>query len=157
MEVGCETHSLSKTFNMAGWRVGFLVGNEKIVKALGEIKTNIDSGVFNACQEAAIVALNQYEPFTSSMRATYQERRDILLPAVRAAGLETQTPAASFYIWSHVPAGMSSSEYVMKLIKEKGIVTLPGDGFGQAGSGYVRFSLCQDVVTLKKVAELLKS
>jgi LL-diaminopimelate aminotransferase len=87
-EVGCEFHSLSKTFNMTGWRVGFVVGNAKVIDGLGQVKTNVDSGVFNAVQEAGIAALDHYEPFCSELRTIYQKRRDLLIPALQSIGLE---------------------------------------------------------------------
>jgi LL-diaminopimelate aminotransferase len=157
MDVGCEFHSLSKTFNMTGWRVGFLVGNRRIVEALAEVKTNIDSGVFNACQEAGIAALDGYEKFSANLRQIYQERRDVLAPALQRLGLECPTPSATFYLWARLPNGKSSEDFVMELIRTTGIVSTPGNGFGSAGAGYVRFTICSDISILRKVAGLLSS
>lgn len=154
-EVGCEFHSLSKTFNMTGWRVGFAVGHAKVVGALAQVKTNIDSGAFNACQEAGIEALDHYEPFCSELRATYQKRRDTLVPALLKTGLRCQPPKATFYVWCALPTGVKSEDYVLDLIRKKGIVSTPGNGFGTQGEGFVRFTLCSDVQVLKQVAELL--
>ena len=156
-DVGCEFHSLSKTFNMTGWRVGFVVGNAKILEGLAQVKTNIDSGVFNACQEAGIEALNRYEPFCTDLRGIYQKRRDILVPALKAIDLHCQSPEATFYVWCRLPKGRKSEEFVLDLIRDKGIVSTPGNGFGAAGEGYVRFTLCSDVAVLKQVAEALKA
>jgi LL-diaminopimelate aminotransferase len=156
MEVGCEFHSLSKTFNMTGWRVGFVVGNSKIIAGLAQIKTNIDSGAFNACQEAGIEALNHYEPFCTELRKIYQERRDLLIPALQDSGLKCRLPDATFYAWARLPEGFKSEAYVMDLIKTKGIVSTPGNGFGEQGEGYVRFTLCSDISVLKQVAQALK-
>jgi LL-diaminopimelate aminotransferase len=156
-EVGCEFHSLSKTFNMTGWRVGFVVGNPKIISGLGQIKTNIDSGAFNACQEAGIAALEKYEPFCTELRSIYQARRDVLIPALNAAGLNCKSPDATFYAWAKTPGGMASEKYVIDLIQSKGIVATPGNGFGNHGEGYVRFTFCSDVSVLKQVAQALKA
>src|SRR5262249_9421582 len=105
MDVGCEFHSLSKTYNMTGWRVGFMVGNAKIVDALAQVKTNIDSGAFNACQEAGIAALEQGESFCRELRSIYQARRDVLIPALQSLGLHCKKPDATFYAWARLPQG----------------------------------------------------
>ncbi len=157
MDVGCEFHSLSKTFNMTGWRVGFLVGNSKIIDGLAQLKTNIDSGAFNACQEAGIEALDRYEPFCSDLRQIYQKRREILIPALQSIGLKCKNPDATFYAWARLPEGRKSEDYVLELIQKQGIVATPGNGFGQDGEGYVRFTFCSDVSVLKQVAEALKA
>ncbi|MFZ9595374.1 MAG: LL-diaminopimelate aminotransferase [Bdellovibrionia bacterium] len=156
MDIGCEFHSLSKTYNMTGWRLGSLVGNARLVQGLAQIKTNVDSGAFNACQEAGIEALNHGESFCSELRQIYQKRRDILIPAIQAAGLQCQSPEATFYAWAKLPPGLSSEDYVLKLIQNQGIVGTPGNGFGEAGEGYVRFTFCSDLSVLKQVAEALK-
>ena len=156
-EVGCEFHSLSKTFNMTGWRVGFVVGHPKIVEGLAQVKTNIDSGIFNAVQEAGMEAMERYEPFCTELRAIYQKRRDVLVPALEAIGLQCRKPDATFYAWARLPEGRQSEEWVLDLIQKKGIVSTPGTGFGDAGEGYVRFTFCSDVEVLKQVAEALKS
>lgn len=155
-DVGIEFHSFSKTFNMTGWRVGFAVGNPKIIRGLLEVKSNTDSGAFNACQEAAIAALENSEPFCTELRAIYQKRRDVLLPALKAVGLKCSPLQATFYVWAAIPEGVSSEDFVMKLIREKGIVSTPGSGFGLGGEGFVRFTLCADIEILKQVAEALK-
>jgi LL-diaminopimelate aminotransferase len=155
-DVGIEFHSLSKTFNMTGWRVGFAVGNPKMIEALARVKTNIDSGIFNACQEAGIEALDQYEPFCTELRSIYQMRRDILVPAIQDSGLKCRIPKATFYVWARLPTGMKSEDYVLDLIRSRGVVSTPGTGFGSAGEGYVRFTLCSDVEVLKQVAKILR-
>ncbi len=154
-EVGCEFHSVSKTFNMTGWRAGFLVGNAKIVDGLAQVKTNIDSGAFNAVQEASIEALDHYEPFCTELRAIYQKRRDILIPALQRIGLDCRMPDATFYAWARLPKGVKSEDFVLDLIQKKGIVSTPGNGFGAAGEGFVRFTLCSDVAVLQEVAKKL--
>lgn len=156
MDIGCEFHSLSKTFNMTGWRVGFLAGNERIVDGLAQVKTNIDSGAFNACQEAGIAALENLEPFCSELREIYQKRRDILIPALQAIGLRCTQPKATFYAWARLPEGKRSEDFILELIREKGIVGTPGTGFGDAGEGFVRFTFCHDQAVLKQVAEKLR-
>jgi LL-diaminopimelate aminotransferase len=155
-DVGCEFHSLSKTFNMTGWRVGFMVGNPRIVDGLAQVKTNVDSGVFNACQEAGIAALEHYSSFCQELRGIYQARRDVLIPALQSIGLDCRKPDATFYAWAKLPHGQSSEDFVLNLIREKGIVSTPGNGFGQSGAGYVRFTFCSDVAVLKQVAEMLR-
>ncbi|MGE5300864.1 MAG: LL-diaminopimelate aminotransferase, partial [Acidobacteriota bacterium] len=112
-DVGIEFHSLSKTYNMTGWRIGFAVGNADVIAALGKIKTNLDSGVFQAIQEASIVALNTDERVLSGIRNTYQERRDILYRGLRDIGIELEKPKASFYLWARVPKGFDSSRFVI--------------------------------------------
>jgi LL-diaminopimelate aminotransferase len=157
MDIGCEFHSLSKTFNMTGWRVGFLVGHAKIIDALAQVKTNIDSGVFNACQEAGIEALEKSEPFCSHLRSTYEARRNVLIPALKAIGLTCAQPDATFYAWAQLPKGIKSEEFVLDLIRTQGIVSTPGNGFGEYGEGYVRFTFCSDISVLKQVAHALQA
>lgn len=157
LDIGCEFHSLSKTFNMTGWRVGFVAGHAKIIDALGQIKTNVDSGVFNACQEAGMEALDQGAQFCADLRKTYQARRDILIPALQSIGLRCSKPDATFYAWARLPEGLKSEEFVLNLIRNKGIVSTPGNGFGEYGEGFVRFTFCSDVAVLKQVAEALKA
>jgi LL-diaminopimelate aminotransferase len=157
MDVGCEFHSLSKTFNMTGWRVGFVVGNSRIIDGLAQVKTNIDSGIFNACQEAGIEALDRYESFCNELRSIYQQRRDVLIPALQSIGLQCQKPDATFYAWARLPRGIKSEDFVMDLIRQKGIVSTPGNGFGNFGEGFVRFTFCSDVSVLKQVAQALKA
>jgi LL-diaminopimelate aminotransferase len=156
IDVGCEFHSLSKTFNMTGFRIGFVVGNKTVIDALAQVKTNVDSGVFNAIQMAGITALRHYKEIGDEVRAVYQKRMDLMIPAVRAAGLECEYPQATFYIWAKIPTSTNSENYVLELIQKKGIVITPGSGFGRAGEGYVRFTTCVDESTLKKVAEEIK-
>jgi len=140
-EVGIEFHSLSKTFNMTGWRIGFAVGNPEIVGGLGKIKTNIDSGAFQAVQLAAAEALDGYGIETDEILNTYQARRDLLVEGIRAAGLEVESPKATFYLWVRVPSRYTSAEFAAHLMEKAGIVGTPGNGFGDAGEGYIRFAL----------------
>jgi LL-diaminopimelate aminotransferase len=157
MDIGCEFHSLYKTFNMTGWRVGFVAGNAKIIDALAQVKTNIDSGVFNACQEAGMEALENGESFCADLRKIYQARRDVLIPALQSIGLKCRKPDATFYAWARLPDGQPSEDFVLNLIRNKGIVSTPGNGFGDHGEGFVRFTFCSDIAVLKQVAEALKA
>jgi len=155
-EVGIEFHSLSKTFNMTGWRIGMAVGNPELVGGLAQAKSNLDSGIFQAIQEAGIEALNLGDKIVEPSRKIYQERRDILVDGLRAVGLECDKPRATFYVWVSVPKGLSSAEFTAKLLDEAGVVTTPGNGFGAAGEGYVRFTVCVDKTRLKEVAERIR-
>jgi LL-diaminopimelate aminotransferase len=155
-EVGIEFHSLSKTFNMTGWRIGMAVGNAEVVAGLAQAKSNLDSGIFQAVQEAGIEALKLSEQIVEPSRRIYQERRDILVEGLRAVGLECEKPKATFYVWVAAPRGLASAEFTAKLLDEAGVVTTPGNGFGNAGEGYVRFTVCVDKNRLKEVAERIR-
>ncbi len=139
--VGIEFHSLSKTYNMTGWRLGFAVGNREVVRALGQVKSNIDSGAFNAVQRAGMVALEGDQRCVAEMQRIYQERRDALVEGLRTAGLNPFVPKATFYVWCPVPRGTTSASFTMTLLREAGVVTTPGNGFGEPGEGYVRMAL----------------
>jgi LL-diaminopimelate aminotransferase len=155
-EVGIEFHSLSKTFNMTGWRIGMAVGNAELVGGLAQAKSNLDSGIFQAVQEAGIEALNLGDKIVEPSRKIYQERRDILVDGLRAVGLECDKPKATFYVWVSCPKGLSSAEFTAKLLDEAGVVTTPGNGFGDAGEGYVRFTVCVDKERLREVADRIR-
>ena len=155
-EVGIEFHSLSKTFNMTGWRIGMAVGNPEIVGGLAQAKSNLDSGIFQAIQEAGIEALRLGDQIIEPSRKIYQERRDILVDGLRAVGLECDKPRATFYVWVTCPKGISSADFTTKLLEEAGVVTTPGNGFGDAGEGYVRFTVCVDKERLREVAERIR-
>ena len=142
-EVGIEFHSLSKTYNMTGWRIGFCVGNEDAVAGLGKVKTNIDSGVFQAVQYAGVEALLRNGKIPARLSRIYQERRDRVVEGLRACGLNPFVPRAAFYIWCPVPGGMDSKEFAGKLLVEAGVVVTPGVGFGEHGEGYFRITLTQ--------------
>jgi LL-diaminopimelate aminotransferase len=155
-EVGIEFHSLSKTFNMTGWRIGMAIGNADLVGGLAQAKSNLDSGIFQAVQEAGIEALKLGEAIVAPNRKIYQERRDILVNGLRAVGLECEKPKATFYVWVACPKGLSSADFTSKLLDEAGVVTTPGNGFGAAGEGYVRFTVCVDKERLREVAERIR-
>jgi len=156
-EVGIEFHSLSKTFNMTGWRIGFAVGNREIVAGLGRIKTYIDSGAFQAVQLAAAEALNGSGTETEEIIGIYSARRDLLVKGLRSAGLEVEPPKATFYLWVEVPEGYTSAQFAALLMEKSGIVATPGIGFGDAGEGYIRFSLTSGEDRLREAASRLKS
>ena len=140
-EVAVEFHSLSKTYNMTGWRIGWMVGNAEVVEALGRVKTNIDSGIFQAVQHAGIAALDMPQRWIDSRNAHLQTRRDLVLDALRASGLKPETPKASLYLWSPVAEGMTSVDFARHLMDQAGVIVTPGVGFGAGGEGYFRISL----------------
>lgn len=140
-EIGIEFHSLSKTFNMTGWRIGFAVGNKEIVSGLGSIKNNLDSGIFQAVQYAAIEALKNYQALSEDIRKVYQHRRDIVLRKLDELGWKYLKPEATFYVWVETLPGYDSKKMAMKLLQEQGIVVTPGSGFGEYGEGYIRLAI----------------
>ncbi|WNM58507.1 LL-diaminopimelate aminotransferase [Candidatus Nitrospira allomarina] len=152
-DIGVEFHSLSKTYNMTGWRIGFAVGRKEVIAGLGKVKTNIDSGVFQAIQEAGITALQLDDSVTEGLRTIYQERRDVLVPGLKSMGLELDPPPAAFYVWIGVPKGFTSASFTAHLIEKAGIVTTPGNGFGDPGEGYIRMTV---TTTKEKLAEAVE-
>uniref|UniRef100_A0A7C4AIS8 Aminotransferase n=1 Tax=Thermodesulfovibrio aggregans TaxID=86166 RepID=A0A7C4AIS8_9BACT len=155
-EVGIEFHSFSKTYNMTGWRIGYAVGNKDILSGLGKVKTNLDSGVFQAIQEAGIVALDTDDSILSRIRETYRERRDILCEGLLLAGLNLRKPLATFYVWVKIPRGTNSIDFVAKLLKEAEVLCTPGVGFGEHGEGYIRFALTQSKERIKEAVERIR-
>ena len=154
--VGIEFHSLSKTYNMTGWRIGFAVGSSQVIGALGQVKSNIDSGAFQAIQMAGISALQGDQACVRDMQQTYQERRDVLVDGLRSLGMNVEKPKATFYVWMPVPSGYSSAAFSTRLLSEAGIVTTPGNGFGGAGEGYVRMALTVSKERMKEVVERIR-
>ncbi len=152
-EVGIEFHSLSKTYAMTGWRIGFAVGRAEVVEALGQVKSNIDSGAFQAVQLAGIAALEGDQTCVSKMNEAYQARRDILVEGLLKMGLSLEKPRATFYVWIQVPEGFSSADFAGRLLTQAGVVATPGNGFGEAGEGYVRMAL---TVNRKRMEEAVK-
>ncbi|HEX6555536.1 MAG TPA: LL-diaminopimelate aminotransferase [Ktedonobacteraceae bacterium] len=140
-EVAVELHSLSKTYNMAGFRVGMAVGNAELVEAVSRLKSNIDSGMFRPVQYAAIEALQLPESWIEQRNAIYRQRRDVLVAGCNAIGMRTQTPGAGLYIWAAVPRGFTSRDFANWLFDQTGVFVTPGTNFGDAGEGYVRISL----------------
>src|SRR4030042_6323264 len=155
-EAGIEFHSLSKTFNMTGWRIGFAVGRSEIISGLGRLKTNIDSGIFQAIQEAGTEALNHFDTPLPEIIKIYERRRDVLVKGLREIGLEVEWPKATFYLWIQVPKGYTSSQFSTRLLEQGGIVATPGNGFGDGGEGYIRMAITVDETRLKEAIERLK-
>ncbi|MFQ5934173.1 MAG: LL-diaminopimelate aminotransferase [Dehalococcoidia bacterium] len=140
-DVGIEFHSLSKTYNMTGWRIGMAVGNADLIKALTTVKSNLDSGIPQAIQYAAIEALQGPQECVTENASIYQHRRDRLVQGLARLGLRVQPPKASFYLWARVPEGYTSVRYATKLLDEVSVVVTPGVGYGEQGEGYIRLSL----------------
>ena len=141
MDVGVEMFSLSKAWNMTGWRVGACVGNTEIVSAFWKYKTNVDSGMFEAVQLAAATALTDCRSFPDEMSAIYQRRRDLVIEALRSVGLEPNAPKGSIYVWVRVPEGHDSASFTQLVLDEANVVVSPGSSFGAAGEGFIRISL----------------
>ncbi|MDD5093824.1 MAG: LL-diaminopimelate aminotransferase [Dehalococcoidia bacterium] len=140
-DVGIEFHSLSKTYNMTGWRIGMAVGNEKMINALMRMKSNLDSGIFQAVQHAAIAAFTGPQDCIAEHNAIYQKRRDAVIRTLNKIGLKANPPRASLYVWARIPQGYTSADFAAKLIDEVGVVVTPGSGYGPSGEGYIRISL----------------
>jgi LL-diaminopimelate aminotransferase len=156
-DVAIEFHSLSKTFCMTGWRIGFAVGKKELVQGLAKVKSNIDSGVFTAIQYAGAYALDNLERIVPPLRAVFKERRDYLAKALQELGFELKIPQATFYLWVKVPKGFTSTDFCRKLLEELDLVVTPGNGFGASGEGYFRIALTVGVDTLKRAVERLSS
>jgi LL-diaminopimelate aminotransferase len=148
-----EFHSLSKTFNMTGWRVGFAIGGAPMIAALGQVKANTDSGIFTAIQFAAKTALEEYETLTPPIRALYKERRDAFVGGMKKLGWDVPTPEATFYVWMPCPAGYTSTELCGRLLDEADVVTTPGLGFGRTTDGYIRAALTVETPRLLEAVE----
>ncbi|MBM4284047.1 MAG: aminotransferase class I/II-fold pyridoxal phosphate-dependent enzyme [Deltaproteobacteria bacterium] len=140
-EMGIEFHSLSKTYSMTGWRLGMAVGNREVLAALGKIKSNIDSGAFDAIQLAGIAALDSDQSCVREYNAIYQERRDLLVTGLQKLGYQVTPPKATFYVWMPTPPGFTSMSFAAHLLEHAGIVGVPGVGFGDPGEGYLRLAL----------------
>lgn len=155
-DVGVEFHSCSKTYNMTGWRIGFAVGNREMINALMRYKSNVDSGIFQAVQLAAIEALTGNQDSVSQHNVIYQRRRDELVSVLRDLGLQVTPPKASLYLWVHVPQGYTSVTFTTKLLDETAIAVTPGTGYGPSGEGYVRLSLTTPDAAIKEAIVRLK-
>jgi LL-diaminopimelate aminotransferase len=153
MEVGLEFGSLSKTYNMTGWRIGWAVGSPVAVEALGRVKTNIDSGIFNALQRAGIEALDGPQDAVAANREVYRRRRDTLIEGLNSAGWTLSRPKAAIYVFAPTPNGESSGEFADFLLEKAGVVVAPGAGYGEQGEGHVRFSLTLDDARLEEGVE----
>lgn len=157
-EVAIELHSASKSFNMTGWRVGFAVGHPEALAALAKIKSNVDSGVFGAVQEAAMAAYGGFDrQDVRDARAVYHERVEVLSAGLRSCGFAIEPPAATFYVWAGVPAGYDSTRLVTKLLDEANVVCIPGAGFGANCDKYVRFACTVPMARIKEAIERIKA
>lgn len=153
MDVALEFHSLSKTFNMTGWRIGFACGNEELIAGLGKIKTNVDSGIFQAVQWAGIKALSLGDTLTEPLRRIYKSRIELVTSALTQSEYKPFNSGATFYVWIKLPHGVKSTLFTMNLLKETGVVVSPGVGFGKSGEGYFRISVTNKEEQLKKACE----
>ncbi|MBI3020900.1 MAG: LL-diaminopimelate aminotransferase [Candidatus Omnitrophica bacterium] len=153
--VGIEFHSLSKTYNMTGWRIGWACGNAQLIAALGQLKTNLDSGLFQPIQWAGIAALEGDQGALQQTVATYQARRELLVDALAKAGWQITKPKATFYVWARVPTTERSMEFAARLLEQSHVVVTPGVGFGPSGEGYVRFSLTVPTERLQEAIDRL--
>jgi len=143
-EIGVEFHTLSKTYNMAGWRVGFVVGNRHIIQGLRTLKTNLDYGIFAALQKAAETALSLPDEYLKQVRDRYRDRRDFLLQELASLGWQIPRPLATMYLWVPCPPGVGSTDFALSVLQQTGVVLTPGNAFGQQGEGYVRMSMIAD-------------
>jgi len=148
-----EFHSLSKTFNMTGWRVGFAIGGAPLIAALGQVKANTDSGIFTAIQFAAKTALDEYDFLTPPIRALYRERRDAFVSGLQKIGWDVPRADATFYVWIPCPKGYTSTGLCARILDEADVVTTPGLGFGRAADGYIRAALTVDTPRLLQAVE----
>ncbi|OIO73170.1 MAG: LL-diaminopimelate aminotransferase [Elusimicrobia bacterium CG1_02_37_114] len=155
-ETGVELHSLSKTYNMTGWRIAWVCGNSEIIKGISTVKDNYDSGVFNAVQQAGVTALTGPQDCVQRMREIYKERRDILCEGLKDSGWNMNIPPATFYVWVHCPGKWTSTKTAEILIEKAGVVVTPGVGMGPSGEGYIRFSLTVDKERIREAVERIK-
>jgi LL-diaminopimelate aminotransferase len=155
-EAVIEFHSLSKTYNMTGWRVGWACGNAQLVSALAKVKSNIDSGIFSAVQLAAVAALRAKQDYLNEMRNLYQQRRDVLVDGLKCLGWEAIRPKATFYVWIKVPPKVDAIGFAAHLLKAADIVATPGVGFGRFGQGYIRMALTVSEDRIKEALRRIK-
>lgn len=155
-DVAIEFHSLSKTYNMTGWRIGWACGNPTLIAALAKVKSNFDSGIFQAIQVAGITALRTPDEEIDDLRRMYEERRDLLVNGLRSIGWKMQAPKAAFYVWTKMPKGFNNSmETAAAFLERANIVITPGVGFGEAGEGYVRMTITVPKDRLSEAVERL--
>ena len=155
-EIGVEFHTLSKTYNMAGWRVGFVVGNSGVIQGLRTLKTNLDYGIFSAIQKAAETALQLPDKYIKDVQHRYSTRRDFLIKGLAELGWEIPPSKATMYLWVKTPPGQGSTEFALDVLQQTGVVITPGNAFGEAGEGYVRISLIADCDRLGEVLKRFK-
>lgn len=155
-EIGVEFHTLSKTYNMAGWRVGFVVGNRQVIQGLRTLKTNLDYGIFSAIQTAAETALNLPDHYLVEVQERYRTRRDFLIAGLAELGWSVPKPSATMYLWIPCPPGMGSTDFALSVLQKTGVVVTPGNAFGAGGEGYVRVSLIAECDRLGEALNRLK-
>ena len=156
MEWGIEFHSLSKTYNMTGWRIGFAVGNAALIAGLGKVKTNIDSGAFEAIQEASITAFGLGQDVLQPLRETWKRRNQVCIEGLRSAGFDPFVSSAAFYVWTPVPKGTTSKDFCKAVLQKTGVVITPGNGFGEHGEGYFRMALTQSEARIQEAVARMK-
>jgi alanine-synthesizing transaminase len=159
-----EFHTLSKSYNMAGWRIGLVVGNKDILASLAKTKSYIDFGIFRAIQLAAVKALTGPQDCVKQLVETYRKRRDLLVDGLNSVGWKVEKPKATFYIWTHIPPkfnALTSMEFASLMVEEAGVAVAPGTGFGEYGEGYVRFALVEKEerikIAIERIGKLLKT
>lgn len=155
-DVGIEFHSMSKTYNMTGWRIGWAAGNAGVIDALGRIKSNIDTGVFQAIQEAAIEGLLGSQAIVQEINAIYQERQEIVLDGLTALGWSVERPQATIYVWPKVPKGFTSASFCELILDKTGVVVTPGNSYGEYGEGYFRISLTVKTERLREALQRMQ-
>jgi len=155
-DVAIEFHSVSKTYNMTGWRLGFAVGSASILAGLGRVKQNVDSGVFQAVQAAGIAALTGSQQCVADNCRVWQERRDVLVQGLRSLGLKVDPPKATFYLWVPVPTGFTSKTFCLELMLKAGVVVTPGNGFGAVGEGFIRMAFTVGVERLQEAVSRIR-
>ncbi len=155
-DISVEFHTLSKTYNMAGWRVGFVVGNSQIIQGLRTLKTNLDYGIFAALQSAAETALQLPDEYLHQVQDRYRRRRDFLIQGLAELGWDVPTPKATMYVWVPCPPGMGSTDFALSVLQQTGVVVTPGNAFGVGGEGYVRISLIAECDRLQEALHRIK-
>lgn len=155
-KIGIEFHSLSKTYNMTGWRLGVAVGNRDIISTLGKVKSNYDTGIFLAIQWAGVKALTMDQSLLAGVREAFQRRRDLFVDGLRKIGFSVEKPKATFYVWAEVPGNSSSERFSRRMLEEAGVVITPGIGFGSCGEGYFRAALTVDEARLEEALERIR-
>lgn len=156
MDIAVEFHTLSKSYNMTGWRIGYAVGNKEAISKLKKMKNNIDSGVFTAIQAAAIEALENGDGFVQNMKDLYTQRRNFAMSELKSSGWEFMIPKGAFYIWAKVPQGFTSQSFATMLLDKTGVVVAPGSGYGSCGEGFFRIALTVGEDRLKEAFERMK-
>ena len=155
-DIGVEFHTLSKTYNMAGWRVGFVVGNRHVIQGLRTLKTNLDYGIFAALQSAAETALQLPEIYLEKVQKRYSSRRNFLISGLEKLGWTVRKPLATMYLWVPCPPGMGSTDFALTVLQNTGVVVTPGNAFGEGGEGFVRISLIAELERLQTALDRLE-